>query len=181
MDPYADEILEALGLPTTIARFRELDYFQVLGIDPVVDSNEEIMKAASGRMRTVREFAKGGTRDYAREMERLIIQARNTLGDPAKRRRYCLEKGFTTGGGPGGLIEVEGEPRAGAERTAYDKAAPVKKGGGGKIFLVILLILIILAVIAVLKYGTKEVKEEGSQLLDRAKETARDISKEVTK
>ena len=179
MDPYADEILEALGLPTTVTRFRELDYFQILGVDPSIDSNEEIMKAASARMRKVREFAKGGTRDYAREMERLIIQGRNTLGDPAKRRRYCLEKGFTTGGGPGGLIEIEGEPRVAAERTAYDKAAPVKKGGG-KIFLVILLILIALAVIAVVKYGTKEAKEKGSDLLDRARETAKDISKEVT-
>ena len=178
MDPYADEILEGLGLPTNIKKYRDLDYFKVLGIDPSVDSDDEIVKAASLRMRKVREFAKGGTLDYSREMERLIIQARNALSDSAKRQRYRQQIGISAGVSvEDEVFEVEGVRPSPGERKAYDKVAPAKGGGFGKIFLAVLIILIILAVIAIAKFGSRGAKEKGQELLNKGKDVVKDISK----
>jgi len=180
MDPYADEILEALGLPTSITRFRELDFFQVLGIDPSTDSDDAVIKAAGLRMRKVREFAKGGTRDYSREMELLIIQARNALKTPAARHKYRQQIGIAA---PAMGITAESEETvqvrpAPKERTAYDKVQPAGRGGGrGKIFLIVLIILIIIAILAVWKFGPKRIKEGGQGIIERGADVVRDVTK----
>ena len=177
MDPYADEILEALGLPTSIARFRDLNHFQVLGVDPSVDADGEIMRAASLRMRKVREFAKGGTRDYANEMERMIIQARNTLRTEGGRRMYRQQLGLTP---PDILLESEPEVRgrtrpSAAARTAYDKAPPAKKRSN-LLFLVILIILILIAVIAVVVLGPQRVRQGARETIEGGRRAVEDVS-----
>jgi hypothetical protein len=153
-----------------------LTFFQVLGLDPSVDSDQAIIQAASFRMRKVREFAKGGTQDYAREMERLIIQARNALNTAAGRQQYRAQIGAAGPAAAQGEEELRVAP-APQQRTAYDKAKPSKqKRSKGKIFLLVLVVLIIIAIIIIWRLGFENVREGGSDLLDQGTRAVRDIA-----
>ncbi len=147
MDPYADEVLEALRLPTAIRRIRDLNYYRLLKVSTRA-TRQEVLQAASNLMRKLRDFEKGSTKAFAHELEREIIKARATLSDPNLRQRYEREIGVVRPEAPVAVEEVQ--PLL-SERTAFEKIAPPRElpRSHAWIFWVILLILILLALMLI--------------------------------
>ena len=146
MDVYGEKVLKQLGLPTAISKIEDLNYFQILKLDPSVDDDGLVRDAAARQLRRLRDWQKEPYRDFANRMELAIVKARKALMDPVRRAK--LRQQF---GGSPELAATRAVSQAEHPGGKWESAAPVRKTAGipkwVNILIVVVIVLVILMVI----------------------------------
>jgi len=178
-----ESVLRDLGLPTKYRKLSDINYYQLLRLDPGVDhGTDAVLRAASDQMKKLHKWTNTPQKAFVAEVERMVVKARAHLSDPLKRAEYrgaiLASRGQTAAEAP----PQPAEPQAQPERYDAFRAKVNRKALILKLKKIAILAAIIIGVVILFKvFGAKRIKEESSKYLDKAKQAASQAAEKAQK